>query len=177
VYERPVIRERVIPRYTLRYVPREPEPEPPQHRQRRLLLRAPKEVLPLQETLPPPMHASPPAPCCHCPQPITRPPRRHRNVKKSRPSESRRVAKEDLGLGLSWLGNVKCLTEESLAALATLTAAALETEADDRSLEFVCPRGVHRGDRVEVRLPDGAGTMLVRVPKGAVEGDIIEVAL
>ena len=184
IRQRPVIREKIVPRYRIKYQPTAPETSTARSQHIVIVQELKQQHKKHQKQdkfipqLPPP--PPPPTVHCHCPPQQVR---ERRPRSKPRPARSR--SKSAPRLDMSWINPVDRLSDDALLSLSTLTAAALSTATheEERSsrnvMEVDAPSDGKAGDVIEVRVPAeaGGGTMRVRLPVGIRPGETFEVRL
>lgn len=174
VVQRPVIRQRVVPKYIrIKHEPaRAPEPMPERPR---IVIRdrRPRAAPP---PAPPPVFIMAPPQCCapKCNQalPLAQAHTRKKSERRPRSSSDHNI-----------FGRISQLDDESLYHAATLAAAALAAPDDaapaEDVIEVVVPKDACPGDTLDVRLPAeaGGGSVCVAIPHGARPGETIELAM
>ena len=178
VVQRPVIKERIIPRYYRYYVEPPPEEKAAVEQARPRIVIRDRRPRPAPVSEPP---RQPPVVIMHAPQPA--PQEKCRTIHPGRRPQVRAVRREPRSSGFGWLGRVNRLDDESLHAAAVVAAAALCAPdyrvPHEDVIDVDVPEGARAGDTIEVSLPKeaGGGTIRASIPMGVGAGDTFEVPL
>lgn len=184
IVQKPIIREKIVPRYVIKYQPSSDSTGATSTLPARRPIIIIKEQVgqaqrerpppPPPPPRPPPQMYHPPPPCnCNC--------KESRKRSKPRPARSRARA-----VSADWLEPISQLSDHALQQAFMLTSSALAAPDSYRPprqrrdvIEVDTPSGVSGGDVITVQVPAeaGGGTMNVRVPNGVRPGETFEVPL